>query len=396
MRTARRVYQRFLLGVAGVTALSHCGPILIPRRPASHSTAALSQIERPEVTAKARPIPGFMRGINLGNGLDAPSEGAWGVVLGERHFEMAAAAGLDHVRLPVRFSAHAEHEAPYTVEAKFFARVDWAIQQAVSRRLSIIVDLHHYEEIMKQPEQHSARFLGIWAQIARRYRNQPPTVAFELLNEPSDKLDSAKLNPLMSQAIQLVRATNPTRLVFVDGYFWANAEYLHQLELPGDPNVIPSFHMYQPILFTHQGADWMEPEFQTRGVVFPGPPVARISPVLAAQQKPWTREWFEAYSTLPVEQNPSGPSTVFLHFTKAEQYVKKTGKRMYLGEFGAIDHADPGSRLNYIKLVREEAERYGFGWAYWDDGGKNKGIDVVTGAWVPVIEAALLDRAVPR
>lgn len=352
---------------------------------------ALSQIRRPEVTTKGQPIPGFMRGINLGNGLDAPHEGAWGVVLGERHFEMAAAAGLDHLRLPVRFSAHAEREAPYTVDPKFFARVDWAIQQALSRRLSIIVDLHHYEEIMKEPERHSARFLGIWAQIAQRYRDQPPAVAFELLNEPSDKLDSGKLNPLMSRAIQLVRARNPTRLLFVDCYFWANAEYLQQLELPEDPNVVASFHMYQPILFTHQGADWMAPEFQTRGVVFPGPPATKITPVAAAQQKPWARDWFEGYSKLPFEQNPSGPSTVFLHFGKAEQYVAKTRKRLYLGEFGAIDHADPGSRVNYIKLVRQEAERYGFGWAYWDDGGKNKGMDVATGTWVPVIEAALFD-----
>src|SRR5688572_16697840 len=36
------------------------------------------QLPRPDVIAKSAPIPGFARGINLGNGLDAPSEGAWG------------------------------------------------------------------------------------------------------------------------------------------------------------------------------------------------------------------------------------------------------------------------------------------------------------------------------
>jgi endoglucanase len=126
--------------------------------------------------------------------------------------------------------------------------------------------------------------------------------------------------------------------------------------------------------------------------IFPGPPATKITPASAAQRTPWTRAWFDDYSKLPLERNPSGPSTVFSHFTKAEEYVAKTGKRMYLGEFGAVDNADPGSRLNYIKLVREEAERHGFGWAYWDDGGKNKGMDVTTGSWVPVIEAALFER----
>jgi hypothetical protein len=67
-----------------------------------------------------------MRGINLGNSLDAPRDGAWGVVLNERHFAMAAAAGLDHVRLPVRFSAHADDGPPYAVDEDFFQRVDWA------------------------------------------------------------------------------------------------------------------------------------------------------------------------------------------------------------------------------------------------------------------------------
>ena len=374
-----------------------CGQILIPKRSAQGSggpgpTGDLSGVARPAIATKSAALPGFMRGINLGNGLDAPREGAWGVVLRERHFEMAAAAGLDHVRLPVRFSAHAESAAPFRIHDGFLARVDWAIQQALAHRLSIIVDLHHYEELMKEPDRHTERFLGIWSQIALRYKDQPASVAFELLNEPSDKLGYDKLNPLVARAIEIVRTSNPTRLILVDGYFWANAEHLDELTLPEDPNVVPTFHMYQPILFTHQGADWMGPEYQTRGIVFPGPPAAPITPVAAVEQTPWAKDWFDGYRSLPLEQNPSGPSTVFLHFKKAEEYVKKTRKRMYLGEFGAIDNADEKSRENYLRLVREETERHGFGWAYWDDGGKNKAMIVETGKWVPVIESALLDR----
>ena len=371
-----------------------CGNILIPKRNAQSAggnapAGDLSKVARPAIATKSAPLPGFMRGINLGNGLDAPREGEWGVVLRERHFEMAAAAGLDHVRLPVRFSAHAASAAPYRVEDGIFTRVDWAVQEALRHRLSIIIDLHHYEELMKEPERHSERFLGIWSQIALRYKAQPASVAFELVNEPNDKLTSDKLNPLVARAIEIVRASNPTRLIIVDCPFWANAENLDQLVLPEDPNVVPSFHMYQPILFTHQGADWMGPEFQTRGIVFPGPPAAPLTPVPAAEQTSWTKDWFDGYRSLPLEQNPSGPSTVFLHFSKAEAYVAKTRKRMYLGEFGAIDNADPKSRENYIRLVRQEAERHGFGWAYWDDGGKNKAMIVDSGKWVSVVESAL-------
>jgi len=55
-------------------------------------------LARPDVIARSAPLPGFMKGINLGNCLDAPAEGAWGTSISEKHFEMAAAAGFDHVR----------------------------------------------------------------------------------------------------------------------------------------------------------------------------------------------------------------------------------------------------------------------------------------------------------
>jgi endoglucanase len=362
-----------------------------PAQAAVGPTQDLAGVERPAVRASSAALPGFSRGINLGNGLDAPSEGAWGVTLGERHFQMARAAKLDHVRLPVRFSAHAGHDAPFTIEEAFFARVDWAIQQALANGLSVIVDLHHYGELMKEPDRHADRFVELWRQIAARYRTQPEQVVFELLNEPSEALDPKRWNALLARAVTAVRDSNPTRVLIIDSYFWASAEYLDELELPQDPNLVASFHMYQPILFTHQGADWMGPEYQTRGVVFPGPPAVPIEPVPAASSVGWVKAWFDGYNHLPLRDNPGGPKTVFDHFRAVEDYIQQSGRRVYLGEFAAVDSADAKSRENYVRLVRQEAERRGIGWAYWDDGGKNRAMNVSSGDWVPFLKSALLD-----
>lgn len=351
----------------------------------------VSEVPRPAVAVRSADLPGFTRGINLGNALEAPKGASWGVVLKEAHFDMAKAAGLDHVRLPAKFSGHAAAEAPYTIDAAFFEQVDWAIEQAKARGLSIIVDLHHYDEIMKEPDAHAERFVGLWSQIAARYKDQPPSVAFELLNEPNSGLVAERWNPLAKRALEVVRQTNPTRLVIVDCYFWANAEHLHTLDLPTDPNVVATFHMYQPILFTHQGAEWMEPEFRTRGVVFPGPPAQPLELLPAAEQTSWVRDWFAGYNQLPLAQNPGGPKTVFDHFQLVEKYIQERGHRVYLGEFGAIDRADPKSRENYVRLVREEAERRNIGWAYWDDGGSFEAMHVEDGTWVPYLKSALLD-----
>src|SRR5262245_6092527 len=70
------------------------------------------------------------RGINLGNALEAPREGEWGVRLSPEYFRAIRDAGFDTVRLPVKWSAHAKADAPYTIDAKFAARVDWPLDQA--------------------------------------------------------------------------------------------------------------------------------------------------------------------------------------------------------------------------------------------------------------------------
>src|SRR5271170_6264841 len=111
--------------------------------------------------------PQLLRGINLGNALDAPHEGEWGVTLEESDFVRVRAAGFDHVRLPVRFSGHAEDSPPYAVDEGFLRRVDWAIRQALGHGLAIVLDMHAYEDIMKEPDANRARFVGMWSQLAQ-------------------------------------------------------------------------------------------------------------------------------------------------------------------------------------------------------------------------------------
>lgn len=349
----------------------------------------------PEAPAVAPQIPGLSRGLNVGNALDAPSEGAWDVTLSELHFRHAAEAGMDHIRLPIRWSGRAELHPPYTIEPEFFERVRWAVQQAHRYGLGIILDFHHYEEMMTDPEAHADRFVELWRQVAAYFANEPETVYFELLNEPCNALQPALLNRLHARAIEAIRRTNPTRTLILDSYFWAAAEYLSALEFPAgthgdrDPHLVASFHMYQPILFTHQGAEWMEPWYQTVGIVFPGPPSRPKTPVRAAQNEPWVAEWFERYGREPADRNPSGLTAIDLEFGRVDAFQAETGRTVYLGEFAVIDNADPQSRSNWLRAVRSAAERRGIGWAYWDDGGRNLGIDLPTGEWVPEIAEGL-------
>ncbi|MGC4094870.1 MAG: glycoside hydrolase family 5 protein [Polyangiaceae bacterium] len=364
-------------------------PAPLPTPPDVVPVHGVGEVEVPAVVTSSQPLVGFMRGINFGNALDAPREGAWGVTLQPEHFRMAKAAGLDHVRLPVRFSAHAADEPPYELNSAILDRVDWALEQAAENKLSVIIDLHHYVELMKEPPRHAERLVALWRQIAEHFKSAPASVAFELINEPCDKLTPEFLNPLTAKALAAVRASNPTRLVIADSYFWASADQLKNLELPNDPNLVASFHMYQPILFTHQGMPWMGPEYQTRGVVFPGPGAKPAEPVAGVATVEWARLWFESYNSAPVGENANGPKAIFDYMKTVEAYVAASGRRVYMGEFGVADTVDPKSRENWLRLVRSEAERRQIGWALWDDGSRFRAMNVGWNAWIAPIEAGL-------
>jgi endoglucanase len=336
-------------------------------------------------------VPGLRRGINAGNALDAPNEGAWGPALDDEYFDFITAAGFDHVRIPVRFSARAGSTEPYTIEAAFFNRVDWAVDQAQQRGLTVIVDLHHYEDLMADPDGNGPRFIGMWKQIAARMKGRPPSVVLELLNEPTKNMTADKWNALLAKTLAAVRAIDPTRKIIVDSVFWAAAKELPNLTLPaGDPNLIGSFHTYQPILFTHQGMSWMTAEYQTTGIVFPGPPPKPVAPVAGALAVDWVAKWFKGYNTLPAAENPSGSKTIQEEFDFATDFTKRTGLPIYLGEFGAGDNADMASRVTWTRMVRKEAERRGIGWCAWDDSGSMKVFDRATRRWEEEIRDALL------
>jgi endoglucanase len=211
------------------------------------------------------------RGVNFSNALEAPSEGVWGMVLESSFFDLVKEAGFDTIRLPVSWTAHATEEAPYTIDAEFMARVQWAVDEATARGLNIIVNVHHYDELNKDPIAEETRYLAIWQQIATHFKDYPNTVYFELLNEPHDAFNGSAMlwNDLLAKALTVVRESNPDRAVIVGPVYWNSITSLSQLELPDDPNLIVTVHFYEPFEFTHQGAEWVSPSPPT-GITWTG------------------------------------------------------------------------------------------------------------------------------
>jgi len=303
------------------------------------------------------------RGMNLGNALEAPSEGEWGVRLKKEYFKIIKDAGFDSVRIPCRWSAHALEEAPYTIEKSFFDRVDWAINNALKNDLYVMVNLHHYREMYSDPASHGERFLGLWKQIAEHYKDYPDSVLLEPMNEPDEALTPELWNDLLKKVLTIIREWNPHRTLVVDPAEDAIAEFLEKLEIPEeDRNIIVSIHYYSPLEFTHQGAEWMGERSQA---------------------------WMGTKWTGTDEEK----QVIIDAFDKAAAWGKEHNRPINLGEFGAYEKADKDNRVLWTTFVAKSAMERGFSYHYWEFCHANFGAyDQQTNQWKDYLLNALIPR----
>ena len=294
------------------------------------------------------------RCANLGNTFEQPDGLPWGGAMPTRESLLDIKAhGFDTVRLPIRWSAYAGDAPPHTIDPKFTAKVDQVVGWATDAGLNIIVDLHHFDALYADPAAYRAELVALWEQIADHYKDAAPNVLFEVLNEPHDKLDNETLEPMLADVLATIRRTNPTRTVIMGGQFWSGISSLATFDPPSDPNVVATFHFYEPFAFTHQGASWVDDP----------PPAPRDFGL------PGDADWFDTMQREVVA------------------FQERTGVPLFLGEFGAIDSADIKERARYTYAVRRAAEWLGVPWCVWSyDNTFHIHRD---GRWLPIMLKAL-------
>ncbi len=279
--------------------------------------------------------PSLFRGMNLGNALEAPNEGDWGVWLQPEYFALVKNAGFDFVRIPMRWSNHASNSPPYSIESGFMSRAEWAVDQALGQGLSVVMNIHHFDDLTSDPGGQRGRFLGLWTTISERFKDKSPKLMFELLNEAKDQLGGIRLNQLLIEAIGVIRKANPNRMVIAGGGTWNSIDGLNELALPAnDPNIMATFHYYEPFQFTHQGADWVNGSSAWMG-------------------KKWTG-------------TESEQSAIRNALDRAASWGKANNRKVLMGEFGAFSKADMDSRTRWTAFVARESEKRGMAWSYWE------------------------------
>ena len=357
------MFSRFPLIAALWLAASLCGAAAEPAPSRPPSTLQACAAVTPATCAVAHALK---KGINMGNMLDAPREGDWGVRM-DALYPFLVADLFNTVRLPVRWSNHAAPTADATLDEDFARRVDGIVDDFLDRGMFVILDVHHYgqlfgahlskNEFAVAEDVIEMRLVNIWHQLGKRYQDRSPRLVFELLNEPQGRLDGEPWNLLAPRLLAAVRASNPERTVMIGPSFWNNAVHLPLLRLPKDRNLIIAVHNFHPFEFTHQGEDSRKPPFPT-GVTCCD---KRQHQEIATQ------------------------------FEMAERWSRATGYPLHLGEFGAYQAADRDSRAAYVRVVRQEAERRGIGWAYWEFASTFGIYSPETRQWIEPLKKALVE-----
>lgn len=289
------------------------------------------------VQATADVVPNLGRGVNLGNKLDSPKGQPWGPRLEAWNFAKAKAGGFDTVRLPVRWHEYAANTAPYTIDAKFMDSVAKALDQALANNLNVVVNIHHYDPLFEDPQAENAKFQAMWQQIAERFKDLPnERVVFEILNEPHGKLTTELWNEVFLQAYNVVRQSNPNRYIMVGPAEWGGVDAMYKLKLPADNKLIFTVHYYEPMQFTHQGAEWWKDSEQWCGMRWTA---TEEQQSLIRKRLDEVVTWAKAHNNIPV----------------------------FLGEFGTYKKcALPEDQVRWANFVARESERRGFSWAYWE------------------------------
>ncbi len=246
----------------------------------------------------------------------------------DEYFQIIHDAGFTAVRLPVRWSAHALKQAPYTINPAFFQRIDHVVNQALPQGLAVIVNMHHYEEMALDPKGHQARFISIWQPIAEHYKSYPNALLFEPMNEPNGAVVASVWNKLLEATLPVIRPTNPTRNIVIGPADWNDLRGLDELVLPADDqHTIVTFHYYQPYQFTHQAAEWVQ----------------------------------GSTSWLGTEWKGSGAEKQYVQydFKIVAQWAKENQRPIFLGEFGAYNKADMDSRARWTAFVARRSGKAG-------------------------------------
>lgn len=202
---------------------------------------------------------------------------------------------------------------------------------------------------------------AFWRAFAKAMKGVGPSqLVFEALNEPTDT-DASGNQVLMRRLVKAIRSVAPQHTVVVEGHRYSGVDELLAMTPLPLPNLIYSFHFYEPHTFTHQGAFWSWPMFlKFRNLPYPSSPQA-LAPLVSAADAD-ARPHLLAYG-----EQRWGAARIETYMDRVQHWAQTHRVPVWCGEFGVSRLGAPdAARKAWLADTRHAMEARGIAWTLFD------------------------------
>jgi len=274
--------------------------------------------------------------------------------------EFIASLGYDHIRLPI------DEEQMFTQdgqkEPEAFALLHNALGWCDELQLRVVVDLHilrthHFNEAEKPlftDAKAQEQFYECWRKLSGELsKYSVDKVAYETMNEPVAD-DPEIWNLIVNRCVEVIRELEPERTIVMGSNRWQSYSTVKDLRVPeNDPNILISFHYYEPFLLTHYKASWTHTRDIDVPVHYPSQLIADTDMASAGNHARAGRAVFNV-------------DVMEGHFKQVIEAAKKYDLKIYCGEYGCINAAPHADKIRWYKDMTTLFERHGIARANWD------------------------------
>ncbi len=294
----------------------------------------------------------------------------------ESDFAMLKSMGVDVVRLPVHFELVMEPLNTGVINETVLKKLDEVCDWAEKYQIYLVIDDHSFNSEAEDNNPPTSKLYkehleSVWSQVAQRYKDRSEYIIYEILNEPKAKGDiSAKWNKIQQDIIDVIRSYDPNRTIVVTSSNFSSIDTLVKMKPYKDPNLIYTFHFYEPSTFTHQGATWIGVGFSDIKIPFP------YDKSRLPQYKGETLTWgqlkqeaikIDSWMQYAIDTYPNEGTVKYINnrIKKVADWAKKNKVRIWAGEMGVHYSASPEDRTTWIKTVRTAFEENNIPYCVW-------------------------------
>lgn len=317
----------------------------------------------------------------------------------EKDLARIASWGMDHVRVPVDYPVLMDlnEDGSVSFKEEGFAHLDRCMGWCEKVGLKMVLDLHKAPGFSFFDAANSlfsspvcrARLVALWEEISRRYKDKGNWLYFELMNEVKD-VEAQQWNELAAELIDAIRRNDTAHAIIVGSIDMNNIEGLPKIAAFADEKIIYNFHMYIPIILTHQKADFMPfGALMRERLPYPCPKevyngeIQRMMEIMArAHGGEYTPQTGNAFVERDIDLEYMRGV-----FATAKRFIEERQAPVYCGEYGMIDQASPETVANYLHDIGVCCHELGIGRTVWNY--KGLGFALVDAEGQVVNEAAV-------